>query len=116
LEGFDANAIKIEGTSSGGTGGMGSKVDAARHAVERGVDVVIGPGFEPRVLHRLLSGEDLGTLILSHTRPKARHRRIASGQETRGALVVNRGALDALTDRKASLLPIGVVAVDGDFE
>jgi glutamate 5-kinase len=68
------------------------------------------------VLARALSGEDLGTLIPAPERRGARIRHIAVGARHRGALIVNDGALRALNDTKASLLPIGVVAVDGNFE
>jgi glutamate 5-kinase len=78
--------------------------------------VLIAGGAEPRVLERALAGEDLGTLIAGSERRGARWRRIAVGARHRGALVVNEGALRALSARKASLLPIGVVGVEGEFE
>jgi len=102
--------------SSGGTGGMGSKLASSSLAVTEGTTVLIAGGAEPRVLERALSGEDLGTLIPAPARRRARVRHIAVGARHRGGLIVNDGALRALNDTKASLLPIGVVAVDGNFE
>jgi len=95
---------------------MTSKLEAARLATEEGTAVLIADGAEPRVLERALDGEDLGTLIAGTETRGARWRRIAVSERRRGALIVNEGALRALTARKASLLPIGVVAVDGQFE
>jgi glutamate 5-kinase len=102
--------------SSGGTGGMASKLEAARLAVAEGTTVVIASGAEPRVIERLLAGEDLGTLIPAGEHRRARWRHIAISARAQGALVVNAGAIKALGERKASLLPIGVTAVEGAFE
>jgi glutamate 5-kinase len=95
---------------------MASKLEAAALATGEGTTVLIAGGAEPRVLQRALAGEDLGTLVTVAARRPARIRHIAVGARYRGALVVNEGALRALNDAKASLLPVGVVAVDGNFE
>jgi len=112
----DALLELASGGSSGGTGGMASKLEAARLATGEGTAVLIADGAEPKILERALDGEDLGTLITGTETRGARWRRIAVSERRRGALIVNEGALRALTARKASLLPIGVVAVDGQFE
>jgi glutamate 5-kinase len=104
-----------DGGSEGGTGGMSSKLAAARLASLEGTAVLIAPGGEPRVIERALAAEDVGTLVAASTRRPARIRHIAVGARHRGALVVNEGALRALAG-EASLLPIGVVAVEGSFE
>lgn len=106
----------VGGTSSLGTGGMASKVDAARIALDAGATVVIASGAEPRVVQRIVAGEDVGTLLTPSQRRRARHRHIAVGAESCGAILVNAGALEALTERKASLLPIGVVGIEGHFQ
>lgn len=111
-----ATLAMAAGGSSGGTGGMASKLEAAQLAVSEGTAVLIASGAEPRVLERALAGEDLGTLISSSERRGARWRRIALSGRHRGALVVNDGALRALIEKKASLLPIGVTAIEGKFE
>ncbi|MES1209740.1 MAG: glutamate 5-kinase [Pseudomonadota bacterium] len=116
LDDIDSTTLaRASGGSSGGTGGMGSKLAAARLASSEGTAVLIAGG-EPGVLARALAGEAVGTLV-SGTRRPARLRHIAVGARHRGALVVNDGALAALTGaKKASLLPIGVVAVEGTFD
>jgi glutamate 5-kinase len=112
----EAALARASGGSAGGSGGMASKLEAAALATGEGTTVLIAGGAEPRVLERALSGEDLGTLIPAPERRRARIRHIAVGARHRGALIVNEGAIRALNDTKASLLPIGVVAVDGSFE
>ena len=115
LASVDEDALaRAVGGSAGGTGGMRSKLEAARIACEAGVDVLIVDGHRERLIDAALSGEDLGTLIPSPDRRKQRLRRIALAP-CAGALVLNEGALLALRERKASLLPIGVVAVEGQF-
>ncbi|HEV8630123.1 MAG TPA: glutamate 5-kinase, partial [Thermoanaerobaculia bacterium] len=113
----DALLARVEGGggSRGGTGGMASKLEAARLASEAGTAVLIAGGGAPQVLRRALAGELLGTLVAPATRRRERWRHIAFSAPRRGALVVNDGALVALAERKASLLPIGVVAVEGEF-
>jgi len=112
----DAALARASGGSSGGTGGMASKLVAARLASSEGTAVLIAGGGEPRIIERAMDGEDVGTLVGAVERRPARIRHIAVSARHRGALVVNEGALRALGDAKASLLPIGVVAVDGNFE
>lgn len=112
----DAALAHTDGGSAGGSGGMESKLEAARLAANEGVTVLIAGGAEPQVLERALAGEDLGTLMAAVERRPARLRRIAVSGRQRGALVVNEGAMRALVAKKASLLPIGVVSVEGDFE
>jgi glutamate 5-kinase len=117
LAGVDeATLARASGGSASGTGGMASKLQAAALATAEGTTVLIAGGAEPRVLDRALGGEDIGTLITVAERRPARIRHIAVGARYRGALVVNDGALHALNTSKASLLPIGVVGVDGNFD
>ncbi|HZL17395.1 MAG TPA: glutamate 5-kinase [Polyangia bacterium] len=112
----DAALARASGGSLAGTGGMASKLAAARLATSEGTTVLIAGGGEPRVIDRALAGEDVGTLVQVASRRPPRLRHIAVGARHRGALVVNEGALAALGGEKASLLPIGVIAVDGTFE
>jgi glutamate 5-kinase len=112
----EAALARASGGSAGGSGGMASKLEAAALATAEGTTVLIAGGAETRVLERALSGEDLGTLIPAPERRRARIRHIAVGARHRGALIVNDGAIRALNDTKASLLPVGVVSVDGNFE
>jgi len=112
----DAARARADGVSGGGTGGMASKLEAARLASAEGTAVLIAGGAETRIIERALAGEDVGTLITDGSRRPARIRHIAVGARQRGALVVNEGALQALVSKKASLLPIGVVSVERTFD
>jgi glutamate 5-kinase len=117
LSSVDEEALaRAMGASSGGTGGMGSKLEAARLATAGGTAVVIADGGMPDVLDRVLAGDDVGTLIAPSEWHGPRWRHIAVSGRKQGALVVNQGALRALLQGKASLLPIGVVAVEGGFD
>jgi glutamate 5-kinase len=111
---LDAETPRLEGVSAGGTGGMTSKLEAARLASRSGVTTVIAPGTVPGVLRRLLAGEPVGTCIPAAERRAVRLQRIALAPHA-GALVANDGALAALEGGRASLLPVGVVAVEGEF-
>lgn len=102
--------------SSTGVGGMGAKLSAARLAARSGVATVIADGRSAGVLGRLFAGEDLGTLILPRSWDhSARKRWIAVRTRSRGTLYVDEGAARALRETKASLLPRGVVRVEGSF-
>ncbi|MGZ6076723.1 MAG: glutamate 5-kinase [Myxococcaceae bacterium] len=111
---LDAETPRLAGVSAGGTGGMTSKLEAARLASRGGVSVVIASGATPNVLRRLLSDEPLGTCVPPAERRAVRRQRIALAPHA-GALVANDGALSALEGGRASLLPIGVLDVEGDF-
>ncbi len=111
----DDSLARAIGGSAGGTGGMRSKLDAARFANEGGVDVLIANGYQAGVLDHALAGHDVGTFVPTPERRPERLRQIALTRRCEGALILNEGAVMALTERKASLLPIGVTAVGGDF-
>ncbi|MBA3549766.1 MAG: glutamate 5-kinase [Nannocystis sp.] len=111
----DATLGLATGSSAGGTGGMSSKLEAARLASRAGIAVLITSGHHPGALERALAGEDMGTLVQPSNRRSAHRRQIAAGTPSRGALFVNDGAIAALAERKASLLPVGLVRVDGEF-
>jgi glutamate 5-kinase len=103
------------GSSGGGTGGMASKLEAAALAAAGGTAVLIASGREPGVLDRALAGDDVGTLVPPAARRPAHLRQIAVAAPRRGALVIDEGALAALREGKRSLLPVGVVGVEGVF-
>src|SRR5450631_3028895 len=117
LEAIDDAALgRASGSSSGGTGGMLSKLEAARLATGEGTSVVIANGEEPGILAKVLAGDDVGTLIPTPDRRRARLRYIAVASPKFGVLVLNEGALRALEKGKASLLPVGVTAVECSFD
>ncbi|MGF1635121.1 MAG: glutamate 5-kinase [Phycisphaerae bacterium] len=102
--------------SAAGRGGMGSKLEAAKLVTAAGERLVIAAGREPEVLSRILSGERVGTTFL----PAAGGRRAGrsrwiSAARTAGAILVDAGAAKALAGGRASLLPAGVVGVEGSF-
>jgi glutamate 5-kinase len=112
----DLQRLVYEGSSSISVGGMGTKLQAAAKTTTSGIPLVIASGEEPRVLQRLLRGEDLGTHFLPREdRLKARKRWIAFAVPPQGRLTVDAGAARALTGRATSLLPSGLVEVEGDF-
>lgn len=104
-----------EGGGARGRGGMRTKLEAARIATTAGACVVVADGRAPQVLDRVLSGEDVGTLFLPHAPIGGRRRWIAWASAPAATVVVNAGAREALLVRKASLLPAGVVSVEGEF-
>jgi len=106
------------GTSSKlGTGGMITKIEAARLATSSGVTVVIADGREPDIILRLAKGEALGTRFLPTTsKLESRQRWMLSGLATKGKLVVDSGAAIALRKQKRSLLAAGIKGVDGEFQ
>jgi glutamate 5-kinase len=99
-----------------GRGGMITKVLAAKRAAGSGASTVIAWGREPDVLLRLAAGEAIGTALLAGT-PKlaARKQWMVDHLQLRGAVVVDDGAAAKLRGAGKSLLPIGVVEVQGEF-
>lgn len=99
-----------------GRGGMTTKVRAADLAARSGTDTVIVGGRISDVITRIVSGEDLGTLMYSDQEPlEARKLWLAGLMKSRGSLVIDSGAVAALRKGGASLLPIGVCDVNGTF-
>ncbi len=109
-------ALASPATSDLGTGGMRSKLQAARSASQFGVPTVIADGRQRRVLSRILAGEDIGTLIHAATQKlSSRKHWIAFSLKPRGTLYLDGGAVRALREKGRSLLPIGVVGARGKF-
>jgi len=102
--------------SAVGTGGMYSKLLAARKAVRSGITVHIINGRRPALLLSLMRGSAHGTVFMPEkTRLTARKGWIAYGSRTRGTLVLDDGAAKALTEKLKSLLPSGIVGAEGTF-
>ena len=97
-------------------GGMRSKVDAAMVAMRGGCQAVIASGLKPDAVSRVLAGEEVGTWFPAGRGLAARRRWIAFAVAPRGVLELDAGAVEALTERGASLLAAGVVRVEGDFK
>lgn len=103
--------------SARGTGGMATKIQAAKAATSSGIHLVIASGTEKNTITRVLQGEELGTLFVSReNRLQFRKRWLAFGAKIAGSIVVDEGCAKAI--RKAggcSILPAGVFAVQGEF-
>lgn len=105
-----------EGAGSAlGRGGMGSKIAAARLAARGGVSAVIASGDVPRILSRVLDGEDTGTLFPAESGLARRKAWLAFATAPAGELCVNDGARRALIERGASLLAVGIAEIGGEF-
>ena len=99
-----------------GTGGMLSKIKAARKCLASGIPMVIAPGKERDILLRLFDGESMGTLFLPRKRIyQGKKLWLANLPKPVGELVLDQGAVAALQRRGKSLLPIGVREVRGNF-
>lgn len=100
-----------------GTGGMITKIEAARLATASGVTVIIADGREPEIILKLVSGESIGTLFKPATsKLESRKRWMLSGLSTRGKLVVDTGAALALKKKHSSLLAAGISQTNGSFQ
>lgn len=99
-----------------GMGGMKSKVIAARKVTAFGIPFIIVPGKKKGILHEVFSGENVGTLFLPmEEHLKSKKHWIAFTLRSRGKLYIDDGARSAITQQGKSLLPGGVLAVEGDF-
>jgi glutamate 5-kinase len=99
-----------------GTGGMVTKLQAAQKAMAAGIPMVVTDGRHPGALGRVIAGESVGTYFQPRTdRLAARKRWIAFAIPPQGMLEVDAGARRALVEGGKSLLPSGVVRVDGTF-
>ncbi len=111
----ELECVRIGAIGPLGSGGMGSKIDSARIATSGSVETVIAMGDRPGVLQACVAGEQVGTLFPA--RPLGLHDYklwLLYGKPARGKVVVDAGAAKALRG-KGSLLPVGVVDVEGDF-
>jgi len=120
VEDVDAPSLAVMAGGVGsavGTGGMASKLVAARSAAHRGIPTVMASGHVPGTLARILDPNDqAGTLFLARSTPiNSRKHWIAYGLAVRGRLVLDEGAIQALTRNGRSLLPAGIAAVEGVF-
>jgi glutamate 5-kinase len=110
----------IERAASGagtrfGSGGMITKLEAARNAARSGAATILCQGRIPDVLGKLVAGEAHGTLFAPGERLQSRKHWLAFTARTRGRVVIDSGAVRALVERGRSLLPAGILRVEGDF-
>jgi glutamate 5-kinase len=108
--------IRREAKAGPGTGGMASKVEAARRATLVGAQAVVADARVEGVLESILAGEDVGTLfVASRERLSAKRYWIAFTLRPRGAIILDAGAAEAVRTKGRSILPVGVLGVRGDF-
>jgi glutamate 5-kinase len=103
--------------SNWGTGGMVTKLEAARIATTGGITMVITDGGIPQNLPKILSGEAIGTKFLPQQDPmNSRQLWIAYGLVPQGKLLLDKGAVKAIQSQGKSLLPAGIQAIKGNFK
>jgi glutamate 5-kinase len=115
----DPRLAGMAGESKGalGRGGMKTKLSAAQIAARSGAATVIAHGRAERVLPRIATGEAIGSLLLPSQTPMAARKRWIAGQlQVRGRLHLDAGAAAVLRAQGKSLLPVGVTAVEGEFD
>jgi glutamate 5-kinase len=110
-----ARALVRAEKSALGKGGMDSKLHAAKMVTDAGEAMVVADGRMPGVLARLLAGEEIGTLFVPANRKRTSRDRWIGAARPVGTIIVDDGACRALVERNKSLLPAGVVKVEGDF-
>jgi glutamate 5-kinase len=115
---IDGQILEMAGASrsSLGSGGMRSKIRAARMVTAAGEAAIMASGLRPGVLDSILAGEPVGTVFLPHGQIMPAWKRwLGLTARPKGRLVVDAGARKAVQDRGRSLLPIGVVEIHGSF-
>jgi glutamate 5-kinase len=116
LEELEALSGVAKGGGRWGTGGMTTKLSAARIATASGIQVRLADGRDPAVLNALLAGEPRGTLFRPSETPLSdRKGWLAHALLPKGSITIDAGAERALLDQGASLLAVGVREVEGDF-
>ncbi len=109
--------LAADATSRLGTGGMTTKIEAAKLATACGVTVIIADGRERDIISRLAAGEAVGTHFLpTSSKLESRKRWMLSGLSIKGKLVVDSGAVLALKKHKRSLLAAGIKEIEGEFQ
>ena len=103
--------------STFGSGGMITKLRAAKRAARSGTHTIIANGKESNVLLRIVAGEAIGTLLKT-SKPvmAARKQWLSNHLQVRGSVTLDDGAIRAITTNHKSLLPIGVIAIEGNFD
>ncbi|MGK7956251.1 MAG: glutamate 5-kinase [Crocosphaera sp.] len=117
---LEIEQLQIQTASKGsqwGTGGMSTKLTAARLATSAGVTTVITHGQKPENLLKIIKGEAIGTKFEAQLKnDNARKRWIAYGLLPRGKLYLDQGAVKAISKKGKSLLAAGIIKVEGNFE
>lgn len=118
IEKIDNSIFEFASSAPGalGTGGMTSKITAAKKATIKGIPVIIANGRKKRIISKIIDGEDTGTLFIPQNRAICgRKHWIAFSRSIKGKIIIDEGAVKALIKNGKSLLPSGVVEVTGKF-
>jgi glutamate 5-kinase len=118
ISSIDISVMELAGSSRSalGTGGMRSKLRAARQATAAGETVIMANGSVPGIIDAICAGEPVGTLFLPHGGSLPAWKRwVGFTARPKGKLLVNDGAKTAVREQGKSLLPVGVVEVQGAF-
>ena len=117
-ERYQIEDIVLRGTSAMGRGGMHNKLATARKVAKLGIEAVIADGADPEIISKIVGQQKVGTRFPPAGDASAAKRWLAAADDhATGSVGINQGAVDALMDsnRLASLLPVGIEAVDGHF-
>jgi len=110
-----ARQLVREEKSALGKGGMNSKLEAARMVTDAGEAMIVANGRDADVLTRILAGEEIGTLFAPSAKKRSSRSRWINAARPAGSIIVDAGAMNALVQKNRSLLPAGIVRVEGDF-
>lgn len=121
IDRVDEITAEVESLAGGagtslGTGGMATKIQAARVAMHSGVTMVLARTTEKDVIRRVVAGEPVGTVFWPSVRLENKKRWIAYSSTVHGKIYVDGGAAQALLHKGKSLLPSGVTKVEGEFD
>jgi glutamate 5-kinase len=119
IEEITPEIVKLAGGAGSdlGTGGMATKIHAAKITMNFGIPMVIANGGQGGILADIIGGKPVGTLFLpKEHRLQSKKRWIAHGSDIQGEIKVDKGASEAIVSHGKSLLPSGVTAVKGKFE
>ncbi|MDI6726939.1 MAG: glutamate 5-kinase [Smithellaceae bacterium] len=113
----EIEAAAAESGTASGTGGMKSKVMAAKKVAAFGIPCIIAPGKCPGIIGDIFAGKEIGTLFLPNRERQLKSRKywIAFTLRSRGKISLDAGAQKAILQEGKSLLPSGIIAVEGDF-
>ena len=119
IDEINEEIINISGETNDdvGSGGMKSKIEAASLATKSGAKVVIASGKLDNVILKIIEGQNIGTTINSSGKKlESKKRWLSTGiYESKGIVIVDEGATKAILEKGASLLPAGILSIEGDF-
>lgn len=117
VEKITSSIEKMAKCKGEGTGGMETKIQAAKMLTESGIPVVIADGREKEILTKLISCEEIGTFFApAEQKKKGKKKWIAFSLKSKGQIIVDKGAKEALLKGGKSLLPSGILSVKGTFD